>query len=63
MSQSGTQTSETSQTGAQTFKLGPREILNYAWQVAKGMNYLAGMKVTFYMHQAKALLDKEWPFN
>ena len=28
-----------------TFEIGPREILTYAWQTAKGMNYLAGMKV------------------
>ena len=39
--------SEISQTGSQKFELGPREILNYAWQVAKGMNYLSGMKVFF----------------
>jgi len=29
-----------------TFELGQREILTYAWQTAKGMNYLSGMKVS-----------------
>ena len=36
---------EIGQSSAQTFELRPSEILTYAWQVAKGMNYLAGMKV------------------
>ena len=31
----------------QTFEIGPREILTYAWQTAKGMNYLSGMKVSY----------------
>ena len=26
-------------------KLSPRDILGFAWQIAKGMNYLADMKV------------------
>jgi hypothetical protein len=44
-------TTETGQNGAQTFELRPGEILTYAWQVAKGMNYLAGMKVHFFETQ------------
>ncbi len=36
---------QTGPNGEETFELRPREIMTYAWQVAKGMNYLAGMKV------------------
>ena len=28
------------------FHLGPRELLSFGWQVARGMDYLASIKVT-----------------
>jgi hypothetical protein len=44
----GSDLCSSNETGGKTFELGAREILTYAWQVAKGMNYLSGMKVSKY---------------
>lgn len=40
---------EVKETDQKDYDVNPREILQFSWQIAKGMSYLSDMKVVFYL--------------